>query len=1042
MQSKTANKITISLDIGHSSIGWSVIDPKNLKIKGCGSLLFQADDCLASKRRLFRSGRRNIAATRNRIARIAALLKHIGAFKGNEAELVCNSSPWIDASRVLLGIETLDWPRLWNVIRWYAHNRGYDGNKAWSKSMPEEEAEEEAKRVKAASGIMKEHSTSTMAQTVCAMLHLDPKGEKRSTTGKKYKTGDYAFDRSIVEKEVRDILRVHLGKLQGLDEKLIIALLDDAKVVECPAYKLPLRFVRGLLFGGFVPRFDNRLISICPITGEKTPSKKRKEFYEYRWAMILVGIRIFGDAGECSILRSSERKALDDEIRKIGFFTKKTLKDFIKDNLGHEETNIDTYFLTPEMEKALIFDPAKKAINTACLNEAFEALPLKVQKSINSRLNKSRRTAPSKWLEHCDKIEEVKGLMEVAFDKVMKRKKGKNKPTFEKWLNQDLDVEQNIASGRAPYSKKMLLEATKEVMAGKDPREAQGCLDAVALLSKEKLSIPVEKQTNNHLVRHRLIITERLYKEIIEEFAGGDLSLIDSVVIETARDLREFSGKSNKEKQKILGGKLKQHRDAVKTLEDFRTETGKSFRISAGLIRKTRIALDMEFRCPFTGDEYSLYQILDGSIDVEHIIPRALRPSDSLDGLVLTFKEVNRWKAKRTALQFIVDEGSKEVQGLPQKSIMPVKKFEAFVKKLKVNGSSNDDIRRKKNRKKFLTLKNFNERESDFTAGDLTVTSQINRLATFRIRGVHQNEVKQPKYIALPGSATGLARKSWKLLGSLAQANPRVLNEDGSLKTKSEVRGITHLHHALDASVAGIIANILPNDNDIWRLLNKRRLTDSESKQLGQLNVISISAHNEPRLNDLAKDIKENLAQCLAEKRVRFHIPSRIGSFSPDENEYGVESINQENQVADLRRGGKIYPKVKLSLLTGIDPSGSSKLKERDAVLLNKGNYGLWLGDPPEVIPNLRSWEKIKQLKINLGEVSIARLGDFIEVQQGTYKGVWRIISIKNTAKGLQLTFSPPDAVPSKDFAQFGGKVASVSALLKNKIKIVPRSLI
>ena len=61
MQTKTENKITISLDIGHSSIGWSVIDPTNLKIKGCGSLLFQADDCLASKRRLFRSGRRNIA---------------------------------------------------------------------------------------------------------------------------------------------------------------------------------------------------------------------------------------------------------------------------------------------------------------------------------------------------------------------------------------------------------------------------------------------------------------------------------------------------------------------------------------------------------------------------------------------------------------------------------------------------------------------------------------------------------------------------------------------------------------------------------------------------------------------------------------------------------------------------------------------------------------------------------------------------------------------------------------------------------------------
>ncbi len=1042
MQTKTENKITISLDIGHSSIGWSVIDPTNLKIKGCGSLLFQADDCLASKRRLFRSGRRNIAATRNRIGRIALLLKHIGAFKGNEAELVCNSSPWIDASRVLLGIETLDWPRLWNVIRWYAHNRGYDGNKAWSKSMPEEEAEEEAKRVKAASGIMQEYSTSTMAQTVCAMLHLDPDGEKRSTTGKKYKTGDYAFDRTIVENEVRNILQSHIGKLEGLDEKLIIALLDDAKVLNCPEYKLPLRFKGGLLFGGFVPRFDNRLISICPVTGEKTPSKKRREFYEYRWAMIIAGIRIFGEMGESSILKIEERKALDLEIRKVGFFTKATLKKFISDNFGHIDTNIDTYFLTPEMEKALVFNPAKKAINTACLNEAFEALPLKVQKSINSRLNKSKRTAPCEWLEQSDNTQKVKELMEVAYEKVMKRKKGKNKPAFEKWLKQDLDVEKNIPSGRAPYSKRILSKATKEVMEGKDPRETQGCLDTVALLSKEKLSIPVEKQTNNHLVRHRLIMTERLYKEIIREFAGGDLSTVDSVVVETARDLREFSGKSNKEKQKILGGKLKQHRDAVKTLEDFRTETGKSFSISAGLIRKTRIALDMDFKCPFTGDTYGLYQILDESIDMEHIIPRSLRPSDSLDGLVLTFKEVNRWKLNRTALQFIVDEGGNKVPGLPQKSIMQVKKFEAFVKKLKETGSSNDDIRRKKNRKRFLTLKNFNERESDFTAGDLTVTSQINRLATFRIRSIHQDEVKQPKYIALPGSATGLARKSWKLLGCLAQANSRVLNEDDSLKTKSEIRGITHLHHALDASVAAITATILPNDGDIWRMLNKRRLTDSEAKQLGQLDVISISAKKEPRLKDLPKDLKENLAQCLSEKRVRFHIPARIGSFSPDENEYGIVNVDQKNQVADLKRGGKLYPGIKLSLLTGIVPSGASKLKERNAVLQNKGNYGLWLGDPPEVIPNLRSWEKIKELKTRSSESKIARLGDFIEVEKGTYKGIWRIISIKNTAVGLRLTLSPIDSIPSNDFAHFGGKVASVSALLKNKLRIIPRSLI
>ena len=82
-----------------------------------------------------------------------------------------------------------------------------------------------------------------------------------------------------------------------------------------------------------------------------------------------------------------------------------------------------------------------------------------------------------------------------------------------------------MPSGRAPYAKKILLKASAEVMEGKDPREADGCLSAVSLISKEKLDVPVEKQTNNHLIRHRLTITERLYKDILSEYARGILLL-------------------------------------------------------------------------------------------------------------------------------------------------------------------------------------------------------------------------------------------------------------------------------------------------------------------------------------------------------------------------------------------------------------------------------------------------------------------------------------------------------------------------------------
>ncbi len=249
---------------------------------------------------------------------------------------------------------------------------------------------------------------------------------------------------------------------------------------------------------------------------------------------------------------------------------------------------------------------------------------------------------------------------------------------------------------------------------------------------------------------------------------------------------------------------------------------------------------------PFTGDDYDLKQILDLEIDVEHVIPRSLRPSDSLNGLVLTFKEVNRWKGKRTALQFIMDEGKKPVPGLQQKSIMQVSRYESFVKRLKETGPSGDDVRRRKSRKRFLTLKNFNERDADFTQSDLTVTSHLNRLAAFRIRAVHKDEEKQPKFIALPGSVTGMARRCWRLLGCLSQANPRVLNEDGSTKNKTEIRGVTHLHHALDASVAALAATLLPDDGETWSLLNKRRLSDDEARRLGALPMVAVSAQNQP----------------------------------------------------------------------------------------------------------------------------------------------------------------------------------------------------
>ncbi len=53
-----------------------------------------------------------------------------------------------------------------------------------------------------------------------------------------------------------------------------------------------------------------------------------------------------------------------------------------------------------------------------------------------------------------------------------------------------------------------------------------------------------------------------------------------------------------------------------------------------------------------------------GAFDKDHIIPRSLRPSDSLESLhVITSKAINAMKGNRTALQFIQEFEGKDIEG-------------------------------------------------------------------------------------------------------------------------------------------------------------------------------------------------------------------------------------------------------------------------------------------------------------------------------------------------------------------------------------------
>jgi CRISPR-associated endonuclease Csn1 len=380
-----------AFDIGHASIGWSVLesttDPTtDPEILGAGVVLFPTDDCLTKQRRNSRRTRRNIRATRQRIERLKRWLAHRGVLSRADLDKPGHPAPFLLAAAALQGHHTLNAWEFWTVLRWYAHNRGYDGNSRWARAA--DETEEDTEKVHTARELMRAHETRTMAETVCACLELDPtQWRQRISSRLPYKTLNAAFPREIVEAEVRRLFERHQGRLVGLDPETARLILPsdslappDRDLLRAADIKLPRRFHGGLLFGQLVPRFDNRIIARCPITyaevydrekangktdeeahhaarrEAKVPAAHCPEFLEYRFARILANLRADGRP-----LDAETRRRLFASAKQRGYFTHAQLRSELTTMLGETTTNLDNYFkLHPDSEKALVLDPALK----------------------------------------------------------------------------------------------------------------------------------------------------------------------------------------------------------------------------------------------------------------------------------------------------------------------------------------------------------------------------------------------------------------------------------------------------------------------------------------------------------------------------------------------------------------------------------------------------------------------------------------------------------------------------------------------------------
>lgn len=1081
-------KLSLSFDIGHASIGWAVFQNDGLSPMplGTGVVLFQADTCLASVRRGFRRTRRNIAARRTRVKHLKSLLLNMGVLTHAQLEENFVSYPWFLAARVLAsdGKETLSWQELWCVLRWYAHNRGYDGNALWVEDATDSDAAEEslkddAEKVTTARMLMRKHNKETMAETFCAVLGLDPLGEKHSSRTY-FKVNNAAFPRDTVEKEVLRILNAHRGVLPKLDNAFIYVLLKNVPEEIRKAQKLPARFSKekGLLFGQFVPRFDNRIIGKCRITGKNVPLKNCKEYFLYRWGRLLNNLTVFTKSHEIRTLTEVERRKLDEEMRSRGFFTKATLNASLKKITDCEPANTESYFLIPEMEDALVLDPVKKAVATKSyikeLWPHFSAHGKKIFASMIARGKVLRLGDCIKQMEiWSDWQEEEKALFETALKRLSQKEE--KKPTGKQRNLFRLRLEAQFPTGRASYCKEILKKTYEESLSAKDSTQEGGCLYETAEIrdrllhgcthessSGGNIDRWISAQTNNHLVRHRLLILSRLLQDIVNEFAQGDATRVNDIVVEVIKDVKEFSGLTSQEIKKKLSEKFCNFNSVAQKLEH--EAEAANVPVTASLIRKARLLEDQNWECPYTGKPLSYNELFLGDLEIEHIIPRSLRPSDALSSCVMTFRAVNEMKGQRTAMQFIRETEGATVPGMTIQ-IRTVEDFESWIashehQKLRKT-FSREDLARCKRRAELLRLAHYEERNADFTERDLTQTSHLNKLAIRLIKHKLGIDARH-----LSGAITGFVRKKMNIDECLVSAVPRMqraarTEKDGEYHKllKAEMRELSHLHHAMDAITQGL-AGIFFKTED-WTLLIKRNLSRHEQSILAHKysELLSISAQGKIEMKKLPDSLRDAIINRLRECRIARHVPSKMNGMKVEQTTWSIGIMNNDEEIELGQHttndngdrydseGKRLVKKSseKPTKLLGLNPpeNTTGKLKKiRGAVKICE-NWGCALDPEPTVIPYFKVFPKLRELRErNAGKpVRTLRRGQMIIVPQGRFEGIWCVVSIKDNRGGIAVDLNSPDKVRTESKTQDTKINVRLKTLIRDGMKILKQSL-
>lgn len=298
---------------------------------------------------------------------------------------------------------------------------------------------------------------------------------------------------------------------------------------------------------------------------------------------------------------------------------------------------------------------------------------------------------------------------------------------------------------------------------------------------KSKLDLVAKNSLRNPVVEKILNQVVNLVNQIIEEYGKPD-----EIRIELARELKK-TAKQRAEMTSYISRATKNNEVIRKIIEKkYRFKPTKNDVIKYKLYEELKFN---EYKTVFTNTLIPEELLFTKDIEIEHIIPKGLMLDDSFSNKTLAYADVNRKKAKRTALDFILDDYESEESNFRERVELLYNRGKGGISKSKYV--------------KLLTK--ANAIPEGFINRDLNNTQFIAKKAKEMLSEVVKNVVPTT------GIITNKLREDWDLINVMKELNlPKYralgLTEIETRKGNKSLEVIKdwtkrndHRHHAMDA---------------------------------------------------------------------------------------------------------------------------------------------------------------------------------------------------------------------------------------------------